>query len=97
MLDGTYAVKLKTPMGVKKGDVELHAEGNELTGKLIIMGKENPFTSGEADGDNFRFCGEMTTAVGKVAFDCSGQVLGDAIEGTVITKKGNLIMSGTRK
>ncbi len=97
MLDGTYTVKLKTPMGVKKGDVEFRTDGNDLTGKLIIMGKENPFTSGEADGENFRFCGEMTTAVGKVAFDCSGKVAGDAIEGNVKTKKGNLIMSGTRK
>lgn len=97
MVDGTYSVVLKTPMGAKKGDLVLKTEGNMLTGSMIVMGKENPIVAGTVNGDSFTFTGELKTAVGKVPFECSGSVTGDEITGTAKTKKGNLAMTGKRK
>lgn len=97
MVDGTYGVILKTPMGVKKGDLVLKSESDVLTGAMIVMGQENPIAAGTVTGDSFTFTGELKTAVGKVPFECSGTVTGDEITGTAKTKKGNLAMTGKRK
>lgn len=64
MIDGTYSVMLKTPMGVKKGEIIFSAEGSSLTGKLIVMGNENQFETGSVDGDRFTFTVEIKTSMG---------------------------------
>lgn len=97
MIDGIYNVMLKTPMGVKKGELIFQEDGSSLTGKLVVMGNDNHFETCSADGNNFTFTGEIKTAVGKVAYECTGKVEGDNIEGTAKTKKGNLSLSGKRK
>ncbi len=97
MVDGTYNVMLKTPIGVKKGELVLISDGNILNGKMIVLGQENAFIPGKTDGTAFSFSGELKTAVGKMAYDCSGSVEGDAITGSVKTKKGTLTITGKRK
>lgn len=97
MVDGTYNVMLKTPMGVKKGQLILASDGEALTGKLIALGEENCFTNGSTSGDSFTFSGELKTAMGKVAYECAGSVDDNAISGSVKTKKGTLALTGKRQ
>lgn len=97
MIDGSYQVMLKTPMGVKKGELILQSAEGVLSGKMIVMGKENPIGPGTTDGSAFRFSGEIKTAVGKLAYECTGNVSGDALSGVAKTKKGDLALSGKRK
>lgn len=97
MIDGTYSVMLKTPMGAKKGELIFSTEDLVLSGKLVVMGNNNMFNTCTADGDNFTFTGEIKTAMGKVAYECTGKVDGDNIEGIAKTKKGNMSLSGKRK
>lgn len=96
MVSGHYNVKLKTPMGLKKGELILEEQDGTLCGKMLVMGKENPLTDGKVSGDSFTFSGELTTAAGKMAFSCEGSVSGDEISGKVKTKKGDMPLSGLR-
>lgn len=96
MISGTYDVTLKTPMGVKKGQLILQDENGTLTGAMRVMGKENPFTPGICSGDRFSFSGALKTAVGRVAYDCDGTVTGGELTGVVKTKKGDLALAGKR-
>lgn len=97
MIDGTYNVMLKTPMGVKKGELVFSTQGSELIGKLVVMGNDNPFVTGSVNGNQFAFTGEIKTAMGKVSYECTGSVDGDSLEGVAKTKKGNMSLSGKRK
>lgn len=97
MIDGTYSVSLKTPMGLKKGDLVLATKEGTLTGKMIIMGKENPITDGTCEGDSFHFAGDLKTAVGKLSFTCDGSVSGDTLTAETRSKKGNFQITGKRK
>ena len=97
MIDGTYNVMLKTPMGVKKGELIFSGEDSVMTGKLVVMGNDNLFETVSIDGNHFIFTGEIKTAMGKVPYECIGNVDGDNIEGIAKTKKGNLSLSGKRK
>ena len=95
-VDGKYQVILKTPMGAKRGELTLKSEDGILTGSMIALGKDNAIMPGTANDDEFQFSGELRTAVGKLAYECSGKVEGNVITGTAQTKKGNLAMSGKR-
>lgn len=96
MVDGSYQVKLRTPLGVKKGELVLQSQDHVLTGRMTVMGKENGIGPGTTDGDSFQFEGKIKTAVGELAYVCSGIVNGDALTGTAKTKKGDMALSGTR-
>lgn len=97
MVDGSYQVMLKTPMGVKKGELILQSAEGILSGAMIVMGKENQIGSGKTDGSAFSFSGEIKTAVGKLPYECTGNVTGDELTGIAKTPKGNLSLSGKRK
>lgn len=62
MINGTYEVKMMTPLGLKKGELVLNQYGNVLTGTMVILGKETPIENGETDGENIRFSVELKTA-----------------------------------
>lgn len=94
MVNGSYQVKLRTPLGVKKGELVLQSQGDVLTGRMIVMGKENEIGPGTVNGDSFRFEGKLKTAVGELAYVCSGSVHENELTGTVKTKKGDMPLSG---
>lgn len=97
MINGTYSIMLKTPMGVKKGEMILALDGTALHGSIVIKGKENPFSDGTVDGDSFTFSGELMSPVGKLVYDCIGSVTGDELAATAKAKKGTIQITGNRK
>ena len=97
MITGTYEVSLKTPMGVKKGDLTLSDTDGVITGKMVVMGKENDIDPGKADRDSLTFSGKLKSAIGVVSYTCEASVDGDIINGTVKTKKGDMALTGKRK
>ena len=51
MVDGTYDLILKTPMGTKKGELILNVLDGLLSGAIIIKGVENFFDGGAVNGE----------------------------------------------
>lgn len=96
MLNGTYIIALKTPMGLKSGKLVLEEKIDALTGKLCVLGKENPIHTGDYIDDRFIFAGRMQTAVGYLSYECTGYVVGNTLSATVQTKKGDFAIKGKR-
>ena len=97
MITGKYEVSLKTPMGLKKGELILFDAEGLITGKMVVMGKENEIDPGKSNGENFTFSGKLKTAMGVVPYTCEASISGEAISGTVKTKKGDMALTGYRK
>ena len=97
MITGKYEVSLKTPMGLKKGELILSDAEGLITGKMVVMGKENEIDPGKSNGENFTFSGKLKTAMGVVPYTCEASISGEAISGTVKTKKGDMALTGHRK
>ncbi len=97
MVNGTYQVIMKTPMGAKKGELSLQESDDRLDGQMIIMGKENPIESGAVDGGHVTFSGALKTAVGRMTYEADLQISGDELSGTAKTNKGNFRLTGSRK
>lgn len=97
MVSGTYEIMMKTPMGVKKGQMIMNEDGEKLSGAFVIKGKDNPFTDETVTGDHFSFGGELMSPVGKMVYTCEGDVTGDEVTAKAVAKKGALTISGKRK
>ena len=97
MITGKYEVSLKTPMGLKKGELIINEADGIITGKMVVMGKENEIDPGKSNGNNFTFSGKLKTAMGVVPYTCEASVSGETVSGTVKTKKGDMSLTGNRK
>ena len=97
MITGKYEVSLKTPMVLKKGELIINEADGIITGKMVVMGKENEIDPGKSDGNNFTFSGKLKTAMGVVPYTCEASVSGETVSGTVKTKKGDMSLTGNRK
>lgn len=96
MVDGNYAVKMKTPMGLKKGELSLKSEGGTLSGAMTVLGKTQAFENGTTLGDTFCFSGTLKTAIALLNYTCEGNVEGDTLTASVKTQKGEFALQGSR-
>ena len=96
MIDGTYAVEAKTPMGKKDGQLVLATEGSTCIADLTIAGKTKRL-QGTLDGENVTFEGSVHLPVGNVDFTLTGTVVGDELKGVCKAKKFNFDVHGVRQ
>lgn len=97
MIGGNYFLALKTPMGIKNGELTLVENGNVLTGRMKLFGVEKSVGPGRLEGSHFTFLGELETAVGTLAYECVGQAEGDILNGIARTRKGDFPLRAIRK
>jgi len=97
MVGGVYFLALKTPMGIKNGELVLEELGNVLTGRMKLFGTERGIIPGRREGSRFAFSGEWETAVGVLAYECTGLAEGDTLSGVAKTRKGDFPMKAVRK
>lgn len=97
MIDGTYDVSAKTPLGKKKGTIVLAADGDVCNAKLTIMGKTKDL-KGSIAGEEVTFEGNVSLPfpIGKVDYVLTGTVEGDDLSGVCKTKKFKFDVNGTR-
>ncbi len=96
LLDGTYAIRMRTLLGTKNGTLTLCADGAHISGVLDILGSQNQITGGTVSGNRYRFCGEMKTALGCVPYEAQGSIEEDALAILAQTAKGDFKITGTR-
>ncbi len=97
MLDGTYEVSAKTPLGKKRGDLVLATEGDVCNATLSV-GKKTANLQGALNDDEVTFEGsvKMPFPFGKVKYVLVGTVVGDTLIGVCRTKKFSFDVNGTR-
>lgn len=82
-IDGTWNLKMQTPMGERPMTVRLAEAGAVLTGALVGTAGESPLTGGSIDGAKVAWSAMFSSAMGEMKLDFAGAVDGDAISGTV--------------
>lgn len=97
MIDGTYNVKAKTPLGSREGTIVLVTDGSTCVADLTIAGKTAHLT-GVLEGETVTFDGtvKMPFPIGKVDYTLSGTVEGDELKGVCRTKKFSFDVLGSR-
>ena len=94
--DGTWNTTMQTPMGPQQGTLELHTDGNVLTGKLSGTQGEIEIKEGTVDGNSLAWKADITTPMA-MTLEFSATVDGDEISGNVkLGAFGNAALTGTR-
>ena len=95
-LDGTYSVKMKSPMGEQDGSFTFKTEGEVLLGTASAAGATTDINDGKVSGDSFECKFGMKTPMGKVKITVKGTVEGDRISGSFKMLVGTFPFEGTK-
>ena len=95
-LDGTYNVKMKSPMGEQDGSFTFTTDGEVLLGTASAAGVTTDISEGKVSGDSFECKFSMKTPMGKVKITVKGTVEGDRIRGSFKMLVGTFLFEGTK-
>jgi len=84
MPDGTYDVVLRSPLGLRKGTLELSLKSGVLHGAFFILRKKNPIREGTVIGNTCAFSGIIATAAGEREYEATVTIIDDEIHGEVV-------------
>jgi hypothetical protein len=98
VIEGSYKVAMKTPMGPIDGGLELVVNGGSLSGRVITMMGAFDFDTGTVDGSRARWQAEAETPMGPMKMVGDAIVDGDDIWGDIDMGAGmpKLTFEGTR-
>lgn len=91
-----FEIVLHSPMGPKKGNLSLVEDGGTLSGIIRILGYENSFSGGLAEGNHFSFQSNLKSPVGTVSCMVTAEVRGKLLSAIANTSKGVMHLSGVR-
>ncbi len=82
MIDGTYSISAKTPLGVISGNITYETNGNELSGSANALDTTVTVQNGICEGDFFEHTLKINTDKGVINVKVKGKVDADNISGT---------------
>lgn len=82
-INGTWNVKLQTPMGENLATLKLANSDGSLSGSVDAAGQGSADISGTLDGESIQFKGTLESQMGPIELDFSGTVDGDEMTGKV--------------
>jgi hypothetical protein len=95
-VDGTWNVKMETPMGTRAAAVTLKADGGTLTGTMGGDGGSTEIFDGTVNGNSATWKTNITQPMA-LTLEFSATIDGDALSGSVkLGMFGNAPLSGTR-
>lgn len=97
MIDGTYDIKAKTPLGKKKGSLVLVTSG-DVCDADVSVGKKAKHLRGSIQDSIVSFEGtvKLHKPFGELDYVLTGAVEGDELKGVCTTKKFKFDIIGTR-
>lgn len=97
MKNGTYRydLNMQTPLGRRRGKLELIIEKNWINGCLTMFTRTVPIRSSVLTGNQISFEGEMITVMNRLPYKAKGTVSVSGVELTLTTPKGEYPVLGT--
>lgn len=96
MKDGTYnyALKMNVPLGLRSGSITITLMGNEISGRLNMLGKSNDFTNGYYNDGEIEFDGSIRSLLSTLQFHAEGTLDEQHINLKMISKIGAIEANG---
>ena len=96
MENGTYlyALEMHTPLGTRRGYLELIVWENFLNGYLTMFTRTFPIQNGKRSGNHISFNGEMKTMMKSLSYQAEGKITGNKISLVLATNNGHYNATG---
>jgi hypothetical protein len=95
MVEGRWNIVLKTPVGDRKGVLELAICGSTLTGSMSDGDHSAAITDGRVDGNRLSWSAKITKPM-RLSLKINAQVENDQISGSARHLLGSATFVGTR-
>ncbi len=95
-VEGTYKIRVDTPVGVQEGKMTLIADGDSLKGRLENAAGSLEFTDGKVKGNSVEFTVKIKTPMGQLKALVTGVVAGNKFSGVVKLPIGSAQIDGVR-
>lgn len=89
-----YAVEMSTPLGKRRGQLELIVWENFLNGYLTMFTRCFPIQNGKRSGNHVSFQGEMKTIMKSLSYQAEGKIAGKKISLVLTTDSGSYQTTG---
>lgn len=91
MKDGTYhyGLEMTTPLGQRRGNLELIVHGQLVDGALTMFTRTLPILGGRCEVNHISFSGDMKTLAKMIPYTAEGTVNGSRIDILFTTGKGS--------
>ena len=96
MIDGIYDIVSETPLGEKRGALELETDGDRVIARVEMMGMKQ-CSEGTVDGDSFALSGETRVMLRSFSYRLDGSVAGDTLAATMHALDKSFSVRGTRR
>jgi hypothetical protein len=95
-VDGKWEIVINSPLGAQKAQLDLKADGGNLTGSQQAAQGSGPLENGRIDGNAVSWSAKITSPM-PMTLDFTGTVDGDKLSGSVKAGSfGSFPFSGTR-
>ena len=96
MKNGTYiyCIQMKTPLGRRRGNLELMVEGEFLNGYLTMFTRTVPIKAGRIAEGKVSFSGDMRNPLKTLPYQAEGTVSASGVELIIETELGKYPASG---
>lgn len=96
MENGTYfyALEMSTPLGRRRGYLELIVWENFLNGYLTMFTRTFPIQNGKRSGSHISFDGNMKTMMKSLSYQAEGKITGNKLSLVMATENGHYSVVG---
>lgn len=96
MKEGTYLydLEMQTPLGRRRGNLELLIEKNWMNGYLTMFTRTIPIRNGVWHGNQISFEGDMKTMTKMIPYKAHGTVMQSGLNMTITTEQGTYPVVG---
>lgn len=96
-MNGLYALSMKTPMGVIRGNFYIETVGNNVNGYIEVNGKKSFFNNGKVTGNNrFSLEGTLKAMFKTIKYNVDGELVNDTLVLHTKTNIGNFDLHGKK-
>lgn len=76
----TYSVRMKTPIGIKKGTMTVLRDGKKICGELNILSHCEPFEGSIAEDGSCVLSGTIVTLIRMIHYRATGIITADELK-----------------
>ena len=95
-VEGTYEIKVHTPMGVEEGTLKLVVVNGSLSGTIINKKGESEFRDGTVSDNKIQFDTKIKTPMGRLKARITGEVENGTFNGIAKLPLGTAKVEGEK-
>jgi len=90
----TYNIALRTPIGVRKGTMDVQIHGETASGMMHILNRSEPFLGRIDESGECTLSGKLVTLMRTIPYRANGKITGDNIELSLTGGKETFRLTG---